>query len=84
MHKYKSILVIIFVYFWELQFAFKCSILVSPKKRGVKKMTKKAMIDYIEQSGMVINFSRSYFNHLLKKQVEEFYQRAIKYNDKKK
>ena len=46
-------------------------------------MTKKTMIDYIEQSGMVINFSRSYFNHLLKKQVEEFYQRAIKYNDKK-
>lgn len=36
-------------------------------------ITKKAMIDFIEKSGKVINFSRSYFNHLLKWQVEYTY-----------
>ena len=45
-----------------------------------KKITKKAMIDYIEQSGMIIGFSRSYFNHMLKSDVERFYNMAISYN----
>lgn len=45
-----------------------------------KKITKKAMIDYIEDSGMVVNFSRSYFNHKLKSEVERFYNMAINYN----
>lgn len=46
-------------------------------------MTKKAMIDYIEQSGMVLNFSRSYFNHMLKEGVERLYNSAVEYNGRK-
>lgn len=42
-------------------------------------MTKKEMIDIIEKSGMVINFSRSYFMGLLKSQVERFYNDAVAY-----
>lgn len=42
-------------------------------------MTKKEMIDYIEESGMVINFSRSYFNKMLRARVEEFYNDAIRF-----
>lgn len=45
-----------------------------------KKITKKAMIDYIEDSGMVIDFSRSHFNHKLKSEVERFYNMAVSYN----
>ena len=41
-------------------------------------MTKKEMIDYIEESGMVINFSRSYFNKMLRARVEEFYNDAVR------
>lgn len=42
-------------------------------------MTKKEMIDYIEESGMVINFSRSYFNKMLRERVEELYTKAVRY-----
>lgn len=42
-------------------------------------MTKKAIIDYIEQSQMVINFSRAYYNRMLKEQLQEVYNRAVKY-----
>ena len=42
-------------------------------------MTKKAMIDYIEQSKMVLNFSRAYYNRQLKEQVEQTYHRAVQY-----
>lgn len=48
-----------------------------------KRITKKAMIDYIEGSHMVVNFSRSYFNHMLKSKVERFYIMAINYNRRK-
>ena len=48
-------------------------------EREVKDMTKKEMIDIIEKSGMVINFSRSYFMGLLKSQVERFYNDAVAY-----
>ena len=46
------------------------------------KMTKKEMIDYIEASGMVINFSRSYFNKMLRTRVEEFYNDAVRFCSK--
>ena len=46
-------------------------------------MTKKQMIDYIENSNMVINFSKSYFMHRLKKDVERFYNLAVEYNKRK-
>lgn len=46
-------------------------------------MSKKTMIDYIEQSGMVVNFSRSYFNKMLKERVERLYNMAVEYNSKK-
>ena len=42
-------------------------------------MTKKEMINYIEKSGMVIDFSRSYFEKMLKAKVEYFYNLAVKY-----
>ena len=45
-------------------------------------MTKKEMIDYIEASGMVINFSRSYFNKMLRARVEEFYNDAVRFCSK--
>ena len=45
-------------------------------------MTKKEMIDDIEASGMVINFSRSYFNKMLRKRVEEFYNDAVRFCNK--
>ena len=45
-------------------------------------MTKKEMIDYIEASGMVINFSRSYFNNMLRARVEEFYNDAVRFCNK--
>ena len=45
-------------------------------------MTKKEMIDYIETSGMVINFSRSYFNKMLRERVEEFYDQAVRFCNK--
>lgn len=48
-----------------------------------KKMTKKAMIDYIEESHVIRNFSRSYLIHLPKKEVEWFYNKAIEYNRRK-
>ena len=48
-------------------------------EREVKDMTKKEMIDVIEKSGMVINFSRSYFMGLLKSKVERFYNDAVTY-----
>lgn len=48
-----------------------------------KAITKKTMIDYIEDSHMVINFSRSYFNHMLKSEVAWFYNKAIEYNHRK-
>ena len=52
------------------------------KERERFKMTKKEMIDYIEASGMVINFSRSYFNKMLRERVEDFYTRAVSFCNK--
>ena len=46
-------------------------------------MTKAKMIDYIEKSEMVLDFSRNYFNHKLKKDVERFYKLAVEYNLRK-
>ena len=41
------------------------------------------MIDYIEKSEMVLYFSRSHFNHRLKKDVERFYHMAVEFNAKR-
>ena len=46
-------------------------------------MTKAKMIEYIEDSKMVIDFSKSYFMSRPKKYVERFYQMAINYNNNK-
>ena len=48
-----------------------------------KAITKKAMIDYIEGSHVVRNFSRSYFNRLPRTEVEWIYEKAIEYNRRK-
>lgn len=45
-------------------------------------MTKKAMIDTIEKSGMVVDFSRSYLNHKLKTDIERLYYKAVAYMKK--
>ena len=42
-----------------------------------KAMTKAQMIDVIEKSGMVINFSRSYFMARPKSFVEKMYESAL-------
>ena len=52
------------------------------KEKERFKMTQKEMIDYIEASGMVINFSRSYFNKMLRARVEEFYNDAVRFCNK--
>jgi hypothetical protein len=46
-------------------------------------MTKKQMIDLIERSGMVINFSRAYYNRMLKEQIKPIYERALAYIQKR-
>lgn len=45
-------------------------------------MTKKEMINYIEASGMVINFNRSYFDKMPRERVEEFYTKAVRFCNK--
>lgn len=42
-----------------------------------KKMTKVEMINVIEKSGMVVNFSRSYFMARPKSYVESMYLDAV-------
>ena len=46
-------------------------------------MTKKAMVEIIEKSEMVINFSKSYFMRLDKASVERFYNQAIQFMERK-
>lgn len=48
-------------------------------------MTKKAMIDYIEQSNVCANktFPRAMFNRMLKERVEEHYNYAVEYTKRK-
>jgi hypothetical protein len=40
-------------------------------------MTKKGMVNAIENSKMVINFSRSYFMSMLKEDVERIYKQVV-------
>ena len=44
-------------------------------------MTKNAMVNFIEASGMVVNFSRSYFMHMDKASVERFYKSAVAFTE---
>ena len=71
----------------------KCGIIVSERERNTKnlnplqkenkmKMTKTAMINYIEKTGMVLNFSRSWFNSMLKEEVIRFYEMAQAYAER--
>ena len=46
-------------------------------------MTKKAMVEIIEKSEMVINFSKSYFMSMTKDNVERFYNQAIQFMERK-
>lgn len=45
-------------------------------------MTKKEMLQYIEKSGMVIDFSYNYLYRRDKNYINNLYNRAIKYNKK--
>lgn len=47
-------------------------------------MTKKEMLQYIEKSGMVIDFSYNYLYRRDKNYIINLYNRAIKYNERKK
>ena len=47
-------------------------------------MTKKEMVKVIEKSGMVINFSESWYLRQLKEYVEKHYERALKYMEENK
>lgn len=47
-------------------------------------MTKAQMINYIEKSGMMVNFSRSYLEKRLKSEVERLYIMAVKYTASKR
>ena len=46
-------------------------------------MTKKEMLKYIEESGMVIDFDYNYLYRRSKDYIDNLYQRAIKYNERK-
>ena len=50
-----------------------------PDRKEVKIMTKVQMIDYIEQSGMVVNFSRSYFMKKSRADVETYFVKAVRF-----
>lgn len=50
---------------------------IKDRREENKTMTKVQMVNVIEESGMVINFSRSYFMGLLKSKVERFYNDAL-------
>lgn len=47
-------------------------------------MTKVEMINVIEKSNMVSNFSRSYFVRKTKTDIEKFYEMAVLYMNKEK
>jgi len=48
-------------------------------------MTKKAMIDFIEKTGIIVNFNRNYLNkHYLKSDIEKLYNKAVAYAEKKR
>lgn len=45
-----------------------------------KKLTKSAMLDYIEKTGMIINFDRQYLMRTrLKEDIERYYKQAQEY-----
>lgn len=45
-----------------------------------KKLTKSAMLDYIEKTGMIINFDRQYLMRTrLKEDIERYYEQAQEY-----
>ena len=66
----------------------KCDIIYIERERDTKNlnplqkennMTKTAMINYIKKTGMVLDFSRSYFNRMSKDRVTDLYNRAKEY-----
>ena len=46
-------------------------------------MTKKKMLKYIKESEMVIDFDYNYLYRKSKDYINNLYQRAIKYNERK-
>ena len=51
--------------------------------KGNKTMTKKEMLDYIEESGMILDFDRKYLMRCLKSRIEHFYKMAQEFNKRK-
>lgn len=45
-------------------------------------MTKKEMIDFIESTGMVIDFDRNYLMRRDKKHIQRLYELALKFKEK--
>ena len=46
-------------------------------------MTKKEMLDFIETTGMIIDFDRNYLMHKDKKYIQRLYELALKFREKK-
>lgn len=46
-------------------------------------MTKKEMLIYIKESGMVIDFDYNYLYRRSKDYIKDLYQRAVEYNKRK-
>lgn len=53
------------------------------ERKEIRKMTKTEMINFIESTGMVVNFDRKYFARLPKESVKRMYDMAVAYAAKK-
>ena len=49
----------------------------------MKNMTKAEMIDFIETTGMIIDFDRNFLMRKLKKDIIRYYNMSIEYMNKK-
>lgn len=46
-------------------------------------MTKKEMLDFIETTGLIIDFDRNYLMRKDKKYIQHLYELALKFREKK-
>ena len=47
-------------------------------------MTKKEMLNFIEKTGIIVNFNRNYLMTLSKDTIQDYYERAKIYESNKK
>ena len=51
---------------------------------NTKKMTKSEMLDFIEKTGMIIDFNRNFLMQKSKDKIQDYYERAKIYESNKK